>query len=200
MLNMPTEKQYYKFLDSIRGIAILMVVAFHAFSFEPLNSNQKLYNYFLQSLSMGVPLFFVLSGFLISKVVFDKEESFSTKDFIKRRFARVYPAFLVSIVLIVLLGDYKISDVSTYTQAINNALTLPAIYNKINCINPVAWSLFVEIHFYILFPLVYFGSRSITKRFPEIITVIALYATSIIFRYFYWSDPVGLSWPPMFGH
>lgn len=77
-------------LDGLRGIAVLIVVADHAgFLPEPAGG-------------IGVTVFFVLSGFLITRVIVEARESakWSMAGFVANRFVRLFPA-LVSMVAVV---------------------------------------------------------------------------------------------------
>ncbi len=71
-------------VQGLRGLAVLMVVFFHA------QLDFASYGY------LGVDLFFVISGYIVTRSYFARKESgkFSTIDFYKRRFFRLYPAFL----------------------------------------------------------------------------------------------------------
>ena len=68
--------------DGWRGIAISMVLCGHFYDIKWLWEDR-----------MGVDIFFVLSGMLMSIILFDKRQSL--KDFYIRRLSRIYPALLV---------------------------------------------------------------------------------------------------------
>jgi peptidoglycan/LPS O-acetylase OafA/YrhL len=78
-------QKYRPDIDGLRAIAILLVVAFHAFP------------NLVKGGFVGVDIFFVISGFLISKIIFENLEnrSFSFKDFYFRRIRRIFPALTV---------------------------------------------------------------------------------------------------------
>lgn len=182
---------YYPYVDSIRGIAILMVVSFHAFSFTPQTDTQETAMLFLQSLSLGVPLFFVLSGFLISQIVFLQQERFPVKAFAVRRFARIAPPFVASIALYLLLnGSIFNNPLQAGSLVLQNLLTLPNFLGDVRMINPVSWSLFVEIHFYILFPLLFFLFRPLCMKHAGWSTIWVMAIISITFRAWAWNLPI----------
>src|SRR6185369_4074531 len=84
-------------LDGIRGIAVIMVVATHFGAVSPTN-----YHYFHPGL-LGVDVFFVLSGFLITSILleeFEKTGSISLKNFFVRRFLRLMPAYWMYLLFI----------------------------------------------------------------------------------------------------
>jgi peptidoglycan/LPS O-acetylase OafA/YrhL len=189
MLEARQPKEHFPFLDSIRGVAILMVVAFHAFSFVPASPTQETIKQFLQALSLGVPLFFVLSGFLISRIVFSEGDQFDACRFGIRRFARIYPPFIASLFLYVALIPKSGIPEMTWT-VIGNLLTLPNFTTLIRPINPVSWSLFVEIHFYIFFPLLYRLFARMDRARAPLLTLATMLGVSLLFRILAWQEPV----------
>src|ERR671933_724528 len=79
----------YPELDGLRGIAILMVVAWH---------------YNLGPFLSGVDLFFVLSGFLLGGILLDKKEAPNYfKAFYARRVCRIFPLYFVCLLVFVIL-------------------------------------------------------------------------------------------------
>ncbi len=93
-----THPAYRPDIDGLRGIAVLAVVAFHAF---PSN---------LQGGFIGVDVFFVISGFLISKFIFENlnEGNFSFRRFYARRIRRIFPALLVVLLACLGFGYYTL--------------------------------------------------------------------------------------------
>ena len=83
-------------IDGLRAIAVGAVVAFHTFP-----------NIFKGGF-VGVDVFFVISGFLISGIIVDhiEEGRFSYLDFYKRRIRRIFPALLVVIAATLIVGWY----------------------------------------------------------------------------------------------
>src|ERR1700716_4125662 len=82
--------KHFPVLDGLRGIAVLMVVITHFASLSTAN-----YHYFYSGL-LGVDIFFVLSGFLITSILlqeFERTHWISLKRFYARRFLRLMPAY-----------------------------------------------------------------------------------------------------------
>ena len=79
--------QFRKDIQSLRGVALLLVVAFHA-------------RLGLSSGFVGVDIFFVISGFLITKIILENLESnsFSFAEFYFRRIRRIFPALFLVLV------------------------------------------------------------------------------------------------------
>ncbi len=162
--------KYYNNLDGIRAIAVLMVMIFHFF--PAVNEGTLLP--FLKKISIfgqtGVTLFFVLSGFLITRILINtKHKNNYFLNFYMRRFLRIFPLYYFFLVLsyyiFPIILNLKIPSFSqqiyyfTYLQ--NFAMTF-----HWDSIGPGHfWSLAVEEHFYIFWPiLVYFLSISKLKK------------------------------------
>lgn len=108
----------------------------------------------LQFSQYGVYLFFILSGFLICRLVLDSRR-FSYPRFLWRRFLRIYPAFFVALVAGALVFALHAGDTITLGQFAANMLFLNGL-RELNLV-PIlhqTWSLFYEVVFYILFPVV----------------------------------------------
>src|ERR1700709_1461151 len=90
-----TEK-YRPDIDGLRAIAVVAVVAFHSFP-----------NFFKGGF-VGVDIFFVISGFLISGIIIDALERarFSYLDFYIRRIRRIFPALIVVVASTLIVGWY----------------------------------------------------------------------------------------------
>ncbi|HEY3876712.1 MAG TPA: acyltransferase, partial [Candidatus Kapabacteria bacterium] len=90
----PTEKRFPA-LDGLRGVAALMVVAHHsAFNYWLTNFFDKVYYRTTGLLWIGVDLFFVLSGFLITNILLENRRSTHYfRGFYGRRFVRIFPLY-----------------------------------------------------------------------------------------------------------
>jgi peptidoglycan/LPS O-acetylase OafA/YrhL len=111
---------------------------------------------------LGVDLFFVLSGFLIGGQVFysiSKNGSFSVTRFFKRRFFRTLPNYYFIIILLYFFGPDNYID-WTYLFFIQNLIEVTGFSQS--------WSLCIEEHFYLIFPLVvaFFNKKKKLHYFP----------------------------------
>ena len=107
----------------------------------------------LQFSQYGVYLFFILSGFLICRLVVDSRK-FSYPTFLWRRFLRIYPAFFLALVIGTLVFALHAGDNITFRTFAANMVFLNGLREL--AIVPIlhqSWSLFYEVVFYILFPL-----------------------------------------------
>ena len=145
--NKPLDRFYE--LDLLRFLAAFSVLLFH-YSFLNGIQVQSAPTYpFLKSIFkygyFGVELFFMISGFVILLTAQNK----TWKGFIVSRLSRLYPAFLIAVtvtsVLILILGSMN-SDLSL-SQYLWNLTMIPE-YVGVQNIDPVYWTLQVEIKFY----------------------------------------------------
>ncbi len=157
-------------LDSLRAIAVLLVVVYH---FSPS---------LLPGGFIGVDVFFVLSGFLITSLLVQEWQArnvISLKEFWRRRARRILPALGLMLAVIVpiagaiggdilaglhaqLLGAFTFSSNWVYiaTGSTYEAALTPALLNNL-------WSLAVEEQFYVLWPLAVVAGFVWTKRLSQ---------------------------------
>jgi peptidoglycan/LPS O-acetylase OafA/YrhL len=140
-------------LDTIRGLAILGVLLYHGLYWQvDLSHFSKIERLFLTSMwigRLGVDLFFVLSGFLITGILLDsRERPEYYKRFYVRRALRILPVYLAIIAILAFLKYAPLSFIFLsllYLSNLTPLLGIPIAY-------PVLWSLAVEEHFYFLWP------------------------------------------------
>ena len=182
-INLPIHLKYRADIDGLRALAVLSVVAFHAFPSV------------IQGGFIGVDVFFVISGFLISKIISENLflGRFSIGDFYIRRIKRIFPALLLVLFTsfaagwILLLPDeyaqlgkhiasgaFFISNFLSWAEAgyfDSSAYTKPLLH---------LWSLGIEEQFYIFWPLILWGTY---RRRMNLFTVTAVLAiVSFIFN------------------
>lgn len=154
-------------LDVLRGIAILMVICCH----YPLIWWMQ-YGYY------GVDLFFVLSGFLISGLLFSELAASGTIDikrFLIRRGFKIYPGFYVFVIVICLLAS------SLRPWFLIEASFLQSYIVPVGTPLGHTWSLAVEEHFYLLLPFVVVALNRLRQlRLIPLISVVLLVACAIM--------------------
>lgn len=159
-------------LDILRGLAILMVLACHSIHVQKPTWNAAL----IRAGWSGVDLFFVVSGFLISGLLFSeyrKTGGIRFRRFAIRRAIKIYPALYSIIVLTVA------ADLLKYPPSLRKVLWR-LVLNDIFFVQSYwqgtwghFWSLSVEEHFYILLPLaLYFMIRTAGDRKDDPFTAI----------------------------
>lgn len=153
-----TKQNLYKpEIDGLRGIAVLAVLLFHAG--VP----------FFSGGFVGVDIFFVISGYLITGIVINanRNGSFSFPSFMARRFFRLYPALIASVLLTLVVGYFVFSP--AHFEALGNYSIFSLLsasnilfYNvagyfaESSDVNPLlhTWSLGVEQQFYLVWPAI----------------------------------------------
>jgi len=156
------------FIDSLRGVAILMVILVHTSQgVEGLsNFSQGIADYG----QMGVQLFFVLSAFTLCLSLdknHDKKEPITF--FYLRRFFRIAPMYYSGIVfyyIINYLREKNVGEIYTLENIISNLLFYHGYFQPANnYLVPGGWSIGTEIGFYALFPIIFFVFKKIRKNY-----------------------------------
>jgi len=170
---------YQRSIDGLRGLAILLVIMFH-----------RDVAYFGWT---GVILFFVLSGYLITRVLVaekDKESSLKTKfkNFWARRILRIFPLYYLYlfILIIILLAKWTSAQVGMempYLLTYTYNFYLIHVYdsNGPSFLAGHFWSLSIEEQFYLFYPFLVF----LCKRKQLKIAVIGLIVFSVLFRIYF---------------
>ena len=184
-------------IDGLKGIAILAVVFYHLF--DLLKSAHFTESTLFDGGFLGVDIFFVISGFLITSSVFYKlsTDDFSLLAFYKRRCLRILPPLLFVCIFTLIIGYFLLFPM-VYRELnieVANALLFIGNFRFANSGGYFAldssdklllhtWYLAVTIQFYILFPLIVLLLKKVfsLKRLPVAVTVvfILLTVTSVI--------------------
>jgi len=182
------KSSHYGFLDTLRTIAVMLVLLRHTI------------RYFLPDISpdstiddaiwapvrnlmangwVGVDLFFLLSGFLITQP-FLKSPKTSIKKFYRNRALRIFPAYFTVLILIV-IGAFPFYSMPTETPLKEIIYHIFFLQDYTGTgINTVFWSLGVEVKFYLLAPFIlvfigrYVQSNQWLKAYALTIAIIAI--------------------------
>jgi peptidoglycan/LPS O-acetylase OafA/YrhL len=168
---------YYKNLDGVRAIAALMVVFFHFFrEIEPNSNFLKILSKIAVFGQTGVTLFFVLSGFLITRILFNtKDTSGYFKNFYLRRALRIFPLYYLFLIIYYYLLPIIVGlTTPSFSQQIFYYIYLQNFASTFNwdAVGPNhLWSLAVEEHFYLFWPFIvyFFSPKNLTKIIVGII-------------------------------
>ncbi len=157
--------QYLKQIDALRFYAVFGVMISHLYpkEFPTLSFVKEFYSYL-----PGVPLFFCISGFLITGILIShssQPRKKLLKNFYARRFLRIFPIYYLTILalFVVNIEDYRswfvydLFYVSNIVQGIQGDFA--------GSVAPHFWSLAVEEQFYILWPLLIILVRNKTYQF-----------------------------------
>ena len=171
---------YRRDIDGLRGIAVLAVVLYHAG--VP----------FLRGGYVGVDVFFVISGYLISALIYRDltQGTFSLRSFYERRAKRILPALLTVVSAFTLLGTLLLAPRELEVLSAQSIAALTSTSNiffwlRTNYFAPHAelkpmlmtWSLGVEEQFYLLFPLLLGWIWSLGRR-KVLLSLVVLSAVS----------------------
>ena len=151
-------------LDALRGIAVLCVLAFHFIHSYAHYCSSALPQPFPAPLGWpGVLLFFVISGFVIT---LSAERYMSAYAFLKNRFLRIYPLYAISAVFTMFWAACKNAGIESDPLILLKNLFLLQFLTDTPHINGIYWTLAVEAHFYILITLMLLFSSFLGQR-PE---------------------------------
>ncbi|SRR5579883_1458176 len=189
-------------IDALRGLAALIVVIYHARAilWVGLSETWKRYGlspninswlgYATTPFSVGglaVVLFFVLSGYCIHRkgalaLACNPDAKLDIKQFLIRRLWRIYPVYVLSLCITAIIDSYLIAhqsisvlpgqDDSFFAFAMS-LLSLQGLAAPQFGSNGVFWTLALELHFYLIYPLLYYISRKYGATKATIVTLIA---------------------------
>lgn len=160
--------------DGLRGVAVLAVIAYH-------------YGLpFGQHGFLGVDVFFVLSGFLITSIIAAERQRTGAVDlgrFYVRRALRLLPAFWLMLVVVAPFVPFA-SAVAAFGYVIN--LTVASGLQPFVLMIGPTWTLAVEWQFYLLWPLVMLLALARWKPRTVVVAVIGLAIASAVWRAVAW--------------
>lgn len=168
--------KYRPDIDGLRAIAVLSVVAFHAFPS------------LIQGGFVGVDIFFVISGFLISSIIFGgiEKNNFSFIQFYSRRVNRIFPALLLVLAATWGFGWFSLlaeeyaqlgKHIAGGSAFISNFVLLgeAGYFDSSAETKPLLhlWSLGIEEQFYLVWPLMIWAAWRIRLNIIVLVTLIA---------------------------
>jgi peptidoglycan/LPS O-acetylase OafA/YrhL len=175
---------YRSDVDGLRAIAVLSVLAYHF-------SNGRIKGGFV-----GVDIFFVISGFLISAIIYNELESgsFSISRFYGRRIRRIYPALFIVLSAVCVAGWFLLlpSGFVVLGKQVLGGSTFSAnfvLWSQSGYFSPDAeekpllhlWSLGVEEQYYLIFPLICVAFYRVRQRWmlPVLFLIIAIASMAV---------------------
>ena len=186
-MNAPKPRPKYRSdIDGLRAIAVISVVAYHAFP------------NWVKGGFIGVDVFFVISGYLISTIIYENLESgtFSFAEFYGRRIRRIFPALILVLIACLALGWFALLA-DEYKQLGKHAAGGSAfisnfvLWNESGYFDNAAdtkplihlWSLAVEEQFFIVWPLLLWFGYKRKINFLSIAIVVGLISFYLNIKY-----------------
>ncbi|HEY1173682.1 MAG TPA: acyltransferase [Verrucomicrobiae bacterium] len=154
-----------KELDGLRGLAVTAILFYHALRFSGESALAAWTNKILDSTWIGVDLFFVLSGFLITRILLQsRADSHRYKNFYIRRCLRIFPVYYLVVLTawgITLCGFKLLAPVREifpyhFTYTFNLWTAAHEMWPSASSFNHF-WSLCIEEHFYLFWPFLVFS-------------------------------------------
>jgi peptidoglycan/LPS O-acetylase OafA/YrhL len=176
-----TQPKYRPDIDGLRAIAVLAVVAFHAFPS------------LLKGGFIGVDVFFVISGFLISTIIFENFErnTFSFAEFYARRIKRIFPALIVVLIFCVIFGWFsllpeELNQLGKHVLAGAGFVANFVLWSESGYFDNLAetkpllhlWSLGIEEQFYIFWPFLIWTAWK--RQINILLVILSLFVVSFM--------------------
>ncbi len=164
-------------IDGMRGLAVLAVVAFHAWPRIARGGY------------VGVDVFFILSGYLISSIIFKglEKNAFDFKTFYVRRIRRIFPALILVLLACFVFGWFTLpsvpySELAQQTAAgagfVSNIVLFQqtGYFDTSSATKPLLhlWSLGIEEQFYLVWPLLLYTAWRSRVSLPRVAAFIAV--------------------------
>ncbi|WP_281309858.1 acyltransferase family protein [Flavobacterium flavigenum] len=182
------KRNYFPHIDGLRGIAVLLVLLFH------------LDITVLKGGFIGVDVFFVISGYLISSILIPKidQKDFSFKEFYFRRIKRLMPSMLF-VVILTLLMAYFVYPLFLFEKTLKSSTATVLSFSNVyfflesgyfdssSYIKPLlhTWSLSVEEQFYLIWPFLLFFTLKIKKTVHRVLVLSSFAVISFFFSEYY---------------
>lgn len=172
-----TNPKYRADIDGLRAIAVIFVVGFHAFPEQ------------IPGGFVGVDVFFVISGFLISTIIFGglENDSFTYSEFYARRIRRIFPALILVLSATAIFGWYELladeyKQLGKHIAAGVGFVSNFAFWSEAGYFDNIAetkpllhlWSLGIEEQFYLIWPALLLTAWQRRLNFLPIIVGIAI--------------------------
>ncbi len=178
------KSKYYPYVDGLRGIAVILVLIYHL--------NPEIF----KGGFLGVDIFFVISGYLITGIIKRKvaSHSFNFLEFYYRRIKRLLPCLLTTLLLVLVIGLFILTpaELTEFSKtSVYSLLSVSNIYFYLNSgyfdvasesqLLLHTWSLAVEAQFYLIWPffIVFICQKISPKHQPLAILLTILLGSTV---------------------
>lgn len=170
---MSTSRFHFKYLDILRFVAAFMVVLGHGFQawrthyieFKStpeeyqsfIDGNFRILDDFMSNMGLGVEIFFLISGFLITLILIKEKQIYgniSIKNFFIRRALRIWPLYFVLIAIAPFLVEFVSRPQPDYWSNIFFYCNFEKIHSGFNYPFAHFWSIAIEEQFYVIWPFI----------------------------------------------
>ena len=168
-------------IDIIKAISLISVIIYHIYEYK--------------GTYIGVVLFFVISGYLITEILYERDDSYFK--FIKRRYTKIFPP-LIAVLTLSCLAFYYFYGFINLKLIFNSLSSLFGLSNIYQIYSGMSyfersgdlfpllhtWSLSIEIQFYVIFPFLIYLFKKLklnTKFIAAIILILSLISGGIMF-------------------
>ena len=168
-------------IDIIKAISLISVIIYHIYEYK--------------GTYIGVVLFFVISGYLITEILYERDDSYFK--FIKRRYTKIFPPLIAVLTLscLAFYYFYGFINIKLIFNSLSSLFGLSNIYQIYSGMSyfersgdlfPLlhTWSLSIEIQFYVIFPFLIYLFKKLklnTKFIAAIILILSLISGGIMF-------------------
>lgn len=192
-----------EYIDFLRGLAILLVVAVHAsFSiwYHPSEHRSEFFDLFFSSIfyagQFGVVLFFLVSAITLTLSMGHRNES--KYNFYIRRYFRIAPLYYFGILLYfffrLVVESHRSGEIILFPEGYSLLKIIQNIFfiHGLSTINynfvvPGGWSIATEMYFYLIFPFIFILHKKYDLKFFFLLTIV-ISSIALLIQYF---DPTG---------
>jgi peptidoglycan/LPS O-acetylase OafA/YrhL len=193
----PPGHQRFPHVDALRAIAALAIVAVHISALSRVTYNSAVGAYTAR-LNVGVPIFFCISGFLLYRpfvaAAREGRPPIRLRDYARRRTLRIVPAYWVALTLLAIWPGLA-GLFGAHTWVYYGFLQAYSANYVLGGIAP-AWTLCIEVTFYLLLPFYALGLRRLTAGRDgsaamriELTALAALSAATLVYRTLLFNHP-----------
>lgn len=152
------------YLDVMRGMAALSIVVLHTWLYADAKKTDTFSDLAFHELRLGLICFFVLSGYLLYRAWLVKSPGM--KHYFSRRFARILPAYYVSMIGAVIIMAIFAPARLPKTELLPLFLVFGQNFSQstLATVNPPTWTLVIEMSFYLVLPLLGLLALSFKRR------------------------------------
>jgi len=208
----PTESERLPYLDGFRALAALAVLVYHVMTFRGWIANMDAWGADLAAWvdhlgNFGVCVFFLLSGLVLYRpfaaAALQVQEQPDILAYASRRVLRIYPAYVIALTVWYAFAFFPLAGhVSSSTYIAEYLLVQNYVTGGLEASLPIAWTLCVEVGFYLALPLIALVIRKlpggssphpVDRLTAQLAGLVTLTLISLGFRWYVTSvDP---SWP-----